>query len=112
MSKRGDFRFRWTLLAPCALIAGSITRWSSYSPAANPPQGLQEIKCLHAADSWAETYNFAARLMNDIRQLSLKTNHAYHYQIQGQMAITGWSLCDFVVMSAGKIAIQKNHFDQ
>ena len=40
---------------------------------------------------------------DDKWQLSLKANHAYYYQIQRQITITGKNLCDFVVMPAGQI---------
>ena len=80
------------------------------------------MKCLHAADQkgydalcvcdeLGRISRFCC-IMDDIGQLSLKINHAYHYQIQGQMTITDRNWCDFVVMSAGKIAIQRIHFDQ
>ena len=47
---------------------------------------------------------------DDKGQLSLKVNHAYYYQKQGQMADRHW--CDFVVMLAAKIATQRIPFNQ
>ena len=62
--------------------------------------GILEIKC-----SWkfkdctiidaCQDSSFCCKLQSGIPRL--KNNHAYYYQVEGQLAITGRSWCDFVV---------------
>ena len=41
----------------------------------------------------------------------LKTSHDYYYQVQGQMAVTGIHVCDFVIWTPKDISIQRINFD-
>ena len=103
----------WLVASPDGLVMDSVP---------SPPQGLLEIKCLYAEDQKGYDPLRACEEMgrnsqfyctkDDKGQLSLKANHAYYYQIQGQMAITGRHWCDFVVMSACEIATQRIPFNQ
>lgn len=45
-------------------------------------------------------------------QCCLKTNHEYYAQVQGQMAITGATWCDFDVYTLKGMSIQRIKFDQ
>ena len=42
----------------------------------------------------------------------LKRNHSYYCQVQGQMAITGRTWCDFVVYTTKGIAVERITFDK
>ena len=45
--------------------------------------------------------------------LSLDTTHDYYLQVQGQMALTGATCCDFVIYTKKKgIAVQRIRFDK
>lgn len=44
-------------------------------------------------------------------KLELKKPHAYYWQIQGQMLITGMDWCDFVVSAEEDILIQRVYRD-
>ena len=61
---------------------------------------IVEVKCPYKArdktlDSMYSDKSFCLCLDNGIP--TLKKNHEYFYQIQGQMAMTGIHICDFVV---------------
>ena len=44
-------------------------------------------------------------------KLSLKLDHDYYHQVQGQMAITGIHVCDFVVWTLDEFFVQTVCFD-
>ncbi|XP_069133552.1 uncharacterized protein [Argopecten irradians] len=81
--------------------------------------GLLEIKCpaslkwrMSTPQKCAEDPNFYCYL-NQNCEVTLKENHAYFYQIQGQMAITGRKWCDFVVWTcSGKASVQRVLFNE
>ena len=61
---------------------------------------LVEVKCPYkgrnkTVEEMYDDKSFCCHLVNG--EPKLKLNHDYHYQIQGQMAITGVHTCDFVV---------------
>ncbi|XP_076308585.1 uncharacterized protein LOC143224004 [Tachypleus tridentatus] len=63
-------------------------------------KGVLEIKCPHckrgkSLNEAAEDGQFCLERIGD--KFSLKKNHAYYYQVQGQMLLTGVNYCDFVV---------------
>ena len=80
--------------------------------------GIVEIKCLYKAAkegldpaSAAETMrNFFCKA-GDTGKLELKRNHDYFHQIQGTMAITKRSWCDFVVWTPAGISIERIPFN-
>ena len=44
--------------------------------------------------------------------MKLKRRHAYYYQIQGQLALTGRAWCDFFVWTLKANSIERIWFDQ
>lgn len=81
--------------------------------------GLLEIKC-PASENWkfltpeqcAEDPKFFCAL-NEQREVILKKKHPYFCQVQGQMAISNRSWCDFVVWTcSGKISVQRIKFEE
>jgi len=63
------------------------------------PHGLLEIKCpssilsrMKIPEECAKDVNFYCTL-NESEQVILKRNHSYHYQVQGQMAVSGRKCC-------------------
>ena len=48
---------------------------------------------------------FYCTIHND--DLHLKRNHIYHYQVQGTMAITNASECDFIVWTPKSMKVEK-----
>lgn len=80
-------------------------------------EGLVEIKCPHTAkDSTSlvdvcKSHNIGLKVNND-GSLYLPKSHKYFYQIQGQLAITNRSWCDFFVWSPNDfycIRINQDH---
>jgi len=43
--------------------------------------------------------------------LKLKQDHHYYLQIQGQMAITGATCCDFVIYTKKGLSVERIQFD-
>ena len=85
-----------------------------YDPVATEQYGLVEIKCPYkfrnqTPEDAASDKNFYCALVNE--QVVLKTNHNYYCQVQGQMAITKRSWCDFVVYTTCGISIERIRFD-
>lgn len=63
-------------------------------------EGLLEVKCLPSkkgltAEEACRDPKFCCRLEGG--DIILKEEHSYHYLVQGQMAVTGHTWCDFVV---------------
>lgn len=76
---------------------------------------LVEVKCPYKArnKSVEEMYDdpsFCCSLVNG--EPVLKQNHDYYYQVQGQMAITGVHVCDFVVWTPTNFIIIKQTFNE
>ena len=68
---------------------------------AHDPYGLVEIKCPARAETTslldlATKKEVCSSFFLD-KHLSLKRNHSYYFQVQGQLHITRCSWCDFVV---------------
>lgn len=40
-------------------------------------------------------------------QAKLKKNQKYHWQVQGQLAVTGLSWCDFITDTEGDFTVQR-----
>lgn len=74
-----------------------------FDPSAAPRFGLAEVKCPYSAFRMGMSATEAAELEKGFcledrdGQLSLKRNHPYFWQVQGQMAVTNAKWCDFVV---------------
>ena len=77
--------------------------------------GLLEIKCPYKyrnetpVDA-AKNSDFCSELVEG--KLRLKETHIYHYQIQGQMAITGKSWCDLYIWTLKGSSVQRIFFDK
>ncbi|XP_077085799.1 uncharacterized protein LOC143737818 [Siphateles boraxobius] len=73
-----------------------------YDPTENPPFGLAEVKCPDVDDISQVTHT---KFVNS--QAKLKESHKYYWQVQGQLAITGLSWCDFITNTKTDITIQR-----
>lgn len=73
-----------------------------------------EVKCpfskFHVTplDACADESFFAKNVNGQPR---LKRGHQYYFQIQGQLAVTGASWCDFVIYSSKGMSIERVSFD-
>lgn len=72
------------------------------------PFGLAEVKCpltkFHVTPLDACTdQRFFAEKVQDVPKL--KRNHAYYYQVQGQLAATRAHWCDFIIYTSMGISI-------
>ena len=79
------------------------------------PYGILEIKCPYKNRSVTpktayhdKTFHFELR--DDFP--SLKKNHKYYYQVQGQLGITGTTWCDFVTYTLAGMCIERIYFDE
>ena len=80
---------------------------------AKPRFGVLEVKCPFSAyakcwslkDAAEQDKGFCLQFQDG--QLRLKKKHPYYWQVQGQMAITNTSWCDFVVWVSGDIHIER-----
>lgn len=78
-----------------------------YDAGAAQPFGLLEIKCPSS-----ESYTDCKYLRQTGTGYSLKTGHAYYYQVMGQMALTGLPWCDFFVMCEKDFHMERIKFDE
>ena len=70
--------------------------------------GLLEIKCPSK-----DTIQECAFLKSQAHgTYTLNTSHTYHFQITGQMGLTGMPWCDFFVMCKNDYHLERIHFDQ
>ena len=66
--------------------------------------GIIEVKCPYSArdmtvkDACTTLPNFCL-VRNNNDEMSLKRNHEYYYQVQGQLMVTGAAFCDFIVFT-------------
>lgn len=72
--------------------------------------GIIEIKCPYSfrdfsVEKACTKTNFYCTMNNDI--LHLKRNHVYYYQVQGTMAITNATECDFIVWTPKSMKVEK-----
>ena len=80
----------------------------------SPKFGIVEIKCPYSkrdvtVSEACEDNSFYCSMIDG--NPKLKENSEYHYQVQGQMALTGASWCDFVVMTKKSISIERIRFN-
>ena len=79
------------------------------------PVKIVEIKCPFVVrdktveEACRANKGFCCEILNG--KPSLKSDHDYYYQIQGQMAITGIHECDFVVWTPRDVFVQPVSFD-
>ena len=94
---------------------GATPDGTVYDPASAEPYGIFEIKSPYsqrnktpreACDSPGFYCN-----VNNGGIISLRKNHSYYCQVQGQMAISERSWCDFVIYTTKEINIQRIPFE-
>jgi YqaJ-like viral recombinase domain len=56
--------------------------------------------------------SFCMEIQEETRELRLKRNSNYYYQIQGQLAITEKKFCDFVVYTEKDFFVERIQFDE
>lgn len=95
--------------SPCGLVIHPDVPWLAsspdgkvFDPLEQPPFGLVEFKCPNVA-SYVDC-NYIG--MND-GSPALKTQHAYYWQVQGQLLTSGLEWCDFVVCARDDILVQR-----
>ncbi|KAG0435664.1 hypothetical protein HPB47_018368 [Ixodes persulcatus] len=75
-------------------------------------EGLLEVKCLPSkkgitAEEACKDPKFCCKLENG--DIVLKEKHSYYYQVQGQMAVTGHTWCDFVLWTERSEETEPDH---
>ena len=87
-----------------------------YDPREKNPWGIIEVKCPFKARDMTPTE--ASQKLNNFMStikdgtLDLRTTHDYYLQIQGQMALTGATWCDFVIYTKKGLSVQRIRFDE
>lgn len=86
-----------------------------YDPSQQQPFGVVEIKCPFSCRNMtpiqACSGNCFCTLDLNGERLLLKRSHNYYCQIQGKMAISGRSWCDFVVYTSKGLSVECINFD-
>ena len=108
----------------CGIFVHHKNCWLAGSPDAivydstevNHQKGCLEVKCPYVCekrsikDSCKEVSGFCLMEKEDILQLS--KSHAYFYQVQTQMYVTGFHWCDFFIWSStGEPFLQRINYD-
>ena len=101
-------------LHPLHKFLGAIPDRFITDPASFPSDGIIEIKCpWKFKDSTiidaCQECSFCCKLQSGIPRL--KNNHAYYYQVQGQLAVTGRSWRDFIVYTTKDLSVEIIFFD-
>ena len=82
-------------------------------PSSSNPLGIAQFKCPYTAQSQtpaeAATNSKFSCSLNSSGELQLKKGHHYYYQVQGTLAITKRSWCDFVIWTP--LGIMVDHID-
>lgn len=84
-------------------------------PTSFPSDGILEIKCPWKYKDCTvveacQDSSFYCKLESGIPRLMI--THAYYYQVQGQLAITRRSWCDFVVYTTKDLHVERIYFDR
>ena len=79
------------------------------------PFGIIEIKCPYknrsiTPQTACNDNTFHLEIRDELP--SLKKNHKYYYQVQGQLGITGTKWCDFVTYTFAGMSIERIYFDE
>ena len=107
---------------PCGLIINKEKTFLACSPDGlvkcshcQPCQGLLEIKCpsVHRQKTPEEACSdktFFCELVEGL--VTLKRNHNFYYQVQGQLGASGKIWCDFVVWTMKGMSVERIVFDE
>lgn len=90
------------IVHPDAPHLGASPDGRVYDPSESPPFGLVEVKC-----STKNDVSQVAHLKVQDGHASLRRSHAYYWQVQGQMAVTGLQWCDFVTDTLSTITVER-----
>lgn len=104
------------LVYPCGFVVNPAAPHLGTSPdrkvierggSESPSYGLLEIKC-PSKNSFTECPYLCKQADGSYK---LKECHAYHYQITGQLGLTGMSWCDCFVKCEEDYHLERIHFD-
>nr|XP_055076863.1 uncharacterized protein LOC129456058 [Misgurnus anguillicaudatus] len=100
--------------SPCGLVVHPQAPWLGaspdglvYDPSVTPAYGLFKIKCPNA-----KSYIDCKYLHMSNGAFKLKKSHAYFWQIQGQLLITGLQWCDLFVWAEEDSFVQRLYSDK
>lgn len=99
--------------SPCGLILHPDAPWLGasldgvvFDPTKYPQCGLVEIKCPTVKNIVDCKY-----LQMDNGFLIINKSHAYYWQVQGQLLVSGMQWCDFMVWAQEDYFVQRLHSD-
>nr|XP_046168876.1 uncharacterized protein LOC124004129 [Oncorhynchus gorbuscha] len=94
---------------PCGFVVHPDAPWLGsspdeiiFDPSVRPHFGLLEVKCPNV-----QSYVDCLYLRIQNGELKLKRFHAYYWQVQGQILLTGCSWCDFVICAQEDILVER-----
>ncbi|KAJ8007671.1 hypothetical protein DPEC_G00096580 [Dallia pectoralis] len=90
------------VIHPDAPHLGASPDAKVYDPDAEPSFGLAEVKCPDICNISEAGH---VRFVNG--QAKLKRNHKFYWQVQGQLAVTGLSWCDFITDTKGDLTVER-----
>lgn len=99
--------------SPCGLVIHPIAPWLAASPDGvvfdpneYPQFGLVEFKCPNV-----QNFIDCKYVQMECGTPKLKKSHAYYWQVQGQLLISGMQWCDFVVWAQEDYLVQRIYMD-
>ena len=99
-----------TNIRRCGLVVHPDAPWLGaspdglvYDPLERPSFGLVEVKCPNAPSYLDCKY----LRVDEHGTHQLKESHAYYWQVQGQLLITGMEWCDFVICARDDMFVQR-----
>lgn len=107
------------LLHPAYEYLGASPDGQVFDPSSTDKHGLLEIKCPYTAyqqdltpeEACDQSSSFCSTL-DSLNQPKLRKDHAYYYQVQGQLAISGLAWCDFVLWTGPRrMSVERVMFD-
>lgn len=102
------------IINPCCPYIGASPDGKVIDRSSYEHFGLLEIKCPYkyrnnTPEEVAGNADFCLEVRNG--ELHLKKEHAYYYQVIGQMAVAGIAWCDFVVFTNKGLFVERIDFD-
>lgn len=109
-------------LYECGLVVNPGVPWLGaspdgkvYDPVAEDPYGLLEIKCPYkyrdsTPEQACENSDFCCTIVDNV--ITLKKDHIYYMQIQGQIALSKVLWCDFVVFTQMGLHVSRIEYDE